>query len=228
MIKNEYKTVELVTHKIDGIEPGKVFRVSKEWYDNISSDFIDDMPSNLREFLFQESRTPSCDNIEPLMMCRKVAFNDYGNSSYLVNLRTGQVIKIWEKVRNILDQLTFSMYDFSFGNSSFAVSRIVTSDAVRTPGELYIDYMDTNNIHRKIYKNADGSIKTDYTMLQDVLTLFPLRMCIRDKSESGRYYLLDLTSGYFESCYFCDDGSQKAFMKLDPAGTVMSFTPITN
>ena len=75
-----------------------------------------------------------------------------------------------------------------------------------------------------MYKNAEIGNKTVYTTVQDAFTLFPLRMCIDDTSVN-KYYLLDMASGYFESCYF-SGGEQRVFMKLDSSYIAMEFSPM--
>ena len=219
-----YNLVDFTTQGIDDMKSGDVFRVSKESYDNISGSDVYKIPSNLKVFLFQDSRNPNCDNVEPLMMCESALPYEIRDASYIVNLHTGKMIEVRGQVHAILKQLTFTMYDFSFGESKFSISEMRASDSVNKPGELFIDFMDTDNGNVNMYKNAEIGNKTVYTTVQDAFTLFPLRMCIDDTS-INKYYLLDMASGYFESCYF-SGGEQRVFMKLDSSYIAMEFSPM--
>ena len=219
-----YNLVDFTTQGIDDMKTGDVFRVSKESYDNISGADVYKIPSNLKVFLFQDSRNPNCDNVEPLMMCESALPYEIRDASYIVNLHTGKMIEVRGQVHAILKQLTFTMYDFSFGESKFSISEMRASDAANKPGELFIDFMDTDNCNVNMYKNAEIVNKTVYTTVQDALTLFPLRMCINDASRN-KYYLLNISSGYFESRYFCG-GEQRVFMKLDSSYIAMEFSPM--
>ena len=51
------------------------------------------------------------------------------------------------------------MFDFSFGESTFSISEMRASDAVNKPGELFIDFMDTDNCNVNMYKMRKSEIK---------------------------------------------------------------------
>lgn len=173
-----YESIDFTIQGIDDMKPGDVFRVSKESYDNISGADIYKMPSKLLVFLFQDRKMINYDNIEPLMMCKSALPYEIRDASYIVNLHTGKMIEVCGQTHSILKQLAFTMFDFSFGKSKFNISEMRASDSVNKPGELFIDFMDTNKCNVNMYKNAEIGNKTEYTTVQDAFTLFPLKMCI--------------------------------------------------
>lgn len=220
-----YKSLELRSYNIDDMKPGDCFRISKESYEKIKDGGIYcDILNSLNKFLFHSDGMSNYKNIEPLMMCEYRNTNKLKDEPYIINLHTGEMIKLHGSIYGIFKLFECFRYGFSFGECGFSSSMIVTSDGINHAGDLFIDPADMHGQSIRKFIYPVESIQTIVTNVQDILEMVSLKMCIHHKP-LGKYYLLDLSSGYFEKPHLQND-NPKFFVKLDSESVNMTFIQI--